>query len=490
MKKPQQQRKPLLKAQTSPQLSSDTICAISTPIGEGGIGIIRVSGPQSVAIVDQLFRRCPSGSLHHVATHTVHYGQIMESLTGEGVDEVLVTVMRAPRTYTREDIVEIHGHGGPVLLHRILGLLIEQGARLAEPGEFTKRAFLSGRIDLTQAEAVMDLIQAKTEASGRAALNRLKGALGREIQDLRDRLSFLLAYIEAAIDFSEEDLELLPQSKAIELVQDGLARVQRLLDTAEEGRILRDGLATVIVGRPNVGKASLLNSRLKQDRAIVTPIPGTTRDLLEEYLNIKGIPLRIMDTAGLRPSSDPIEQEGMRRTEAAMAEADLLLVMIDASQGLVKEEEDRIQMHQKDKRIIVVINKVDLAPQTSGEIREKIEKIAPAVVISATQGLGLEILKETIKALALSARGEGGVGSHALHGMGEGALVAHVRHKAALMATKTHLEEALESIKAGMQEEILALEIRGALDRLGEIIGATTTEEILDRIFQSFCIGK
>ncbi len=488
MKKPQQQLKPLLRPKASQKFSSETICAISTPIGEGGIGIIRLSGPKSIAIGDRLFRRCPSGPLHRVATHTVHYGHIIEPLTGEVVDEVLVTVMRAPRTYTREDIVEINAHGGPLLLHRILGLLMDQGARMAEPGEFTKRAFLSGRIDLTQAEAVMDLISAKTEASGRAALNRLKGALGREIQEVRDRLSFLLAYIEAAIDFSEEDLELLPPSRAIELIQESKARVQRLLDTAEEGRILRDGLATVIIGRPNVGKSSLLNCLLKQDRAIVTPLPGTTRDLLEEYLNIKGIPLRIIDTAGLRPSFDPIEQEGMRRTEAAMAEADLLLVMIDASQGLFEQEEGLLRKYQGNKKVLAVINKIDLAPMASEAIRQKIEGAIPTVAISATQGLGLEELKEAIFVLSLSARG--GVGSHAVHGMGEGALVAHVRHKSALIATKTHLEQALESVKAGMPEEIIALEIRDALDRLGEIIGATTTEEILDRIFESFCIGK
>lgn len=488
MKKLQQQLKPLLSPKAPKKFSSETICAISTPIGAGGIGIIRLSGPQSVEIGDRLFRRCPSGPLHRVATHTVHYGHIIEPRTGEVVDEALVTVMRAPRTYTREDIVEINAHGGGLLLHRILGLLMGQGARMAEPGEFTKRAFLSGRIDLTQAEAVMDLISAKTEAGGRAALNRLKGALGREIQEVRDRLSFLLAYIEAAIDFSEEDLELLTPSRAIELIQEGLARVQRLLDTAEEGRILRDGLATVIIGRPNVGKSSLLNCLLKQDRAIVTPFPGTTRDLLEEYLNIKGIPLRIIDTAGLRPSLDPIEQEGMRRTEAAMAEADLLLVMIDAGQGLFEEEEGLLRKYQENKKVLAVINKIDLAPMASEAIRQKIEGTMPAVAISATQGLGLEELREAILGLSLSVRG--GVGSHALHGMGEGALVAHVRHKSALMATKAHLEQALESIKAGMPEEITALEIRDALHRLGEIIGATTTEEILDRIFQSFCIGK
>jgi len=488
MKKPQQQLKPLLRPKAPPTLSSETICAISTPIGEGGIGIIRLSGPKSIAIVDRLFRRRPSGPLHHVATHTVHYGRLMEPLTGEVVDEVLVTVMRAPRTYTREDIVEINAHGGPLLLRRILGLLTDQGARMAEPGEFTQRAFLSGRIDLTQAEAVMDLISAKTEASGRAALNRLQGALGREIQEVRDRLSFLLAYIEAAIDFSEEDLELLPPSRAIELIQEGLARVQRLLDTAEEGRILRDGLATVIVGRPNVGKSSLLNCLLKQDRAIVTPLPGTTRDLLEEYLNIKGIPLRLIDTAGLRLSFDPIEQEGMRRTEAAMAEADLLLVLIDASQGLFEQEESLLRKYSENKKVLAVINKIDLAPTASEAIRQKIEGTNPTAAISATQGLGLEELKEAIVALSLSTRG--GVGSHAVYGMGEEALVAHVRHKSALIATQTHLEQALESVKAGMPEEIIALEIRDALDRLGEIIGATTTEEILDRIFQSFCIGK
>jgi tRNA modification GTPase len=469
----------------APNTTNDTICAISTPMGEGGIGIVRVSGPDAIAIADRVFRGSPAESLRATATHTLHYGHLLLASTGERLDEVLVSVMRAPRTYTREDTVEINAHGGPLLLHRILEALVEEGARMAEPGEFTQRAFLSGRIDLTQAEAVMDLIQAKTESSCRAALSRLEGALGKEIQEIRERLTNLLAFVEASIDFTEEDIQLLTPAQAAEGIQDNLARVLRLLDTAEEGRILREGLATVIVGRPNVGKSSLLNCLLRQDRAIVTPIAGTTRDLLEEYLNIKGIPLKIMDTAGLQPTTDPIEQEGMRRAQAAMSGADLLLVVVEASEGLQEMEEGLLRQNNKDgKRMILVINKIDLAPRADEAIRAKIDRSIPAVAISATQGLGLEGLKETIKAVALS-----GVNREA-QAEAERPLVAQLRHKTALQAAKTHLEQALEALRSGMQEEILAFEIRGALDRLGEIIGATTTEDILDRIFQNFCIGK
>ncbi len=463
-----------------PPAMTETICAVSTPIGEGGIGIIRLSGPKAISVVKPLFRGLPPASLDRVPSHTIQYGHLIDPPSGRAIDEVLVTVMRSPRTYTREDVVEINAHGGPFLLDRILSLIIRQGARLAEPGEFTKRAFLNGRIDLTKAEAVMDLIQAKTEASYRAAMIRLEGALGREIHDLRDRLRGLLAIIEAQIDFPEDELEAFPMEKAQESVKEVFARVQKLLDTLEEGRILREGLATVIVGRTNVGKSSLLNRLLRVDRAIVTPIPGTTRDLLEETLNIRGVPVRVTDTAGLRASADPVEQEGIRRTRSAIEGADLILLMAEAPAGLKEEEVEFLKRYESRKKVILVINKIDLAANRGEAIHKAANGRVSAVQISATRGDGLDALRDSIRNAALSSVSDGE----------NGILIARLHHKSALLATRVHLEEVMRAIDKGMPEEIIAMDLRGALDRLGEIIGETTTEDILDRIFREFCIGK
>jgi tRNA modification GTPase len=468
------------KTGSRPTDKDETICAISTPLGEGGIGIIRISGPEAIAVVDRIFVSSCNDTLRAAPSHTLQHGHIIHPATHERIDEVLIGVMHGPRSYTREDVVEINGHGGPVLLHRVLELLIHQGARLAEPGEFTKRAFLNGRFDLTQAEAVMDLIRAKTDVGCRAAMKRLEGGLGREIRDLREKLSLLLAYIEAAIDFPEEDLEILPRPRATEDVRSALSDVKRLIESAVEGRILQEGLATVIIGRPNVGKSSLLNGLLQQDRAIVTSIPGTTRDLLEGYLNIKGLPLRVVDTAGLRTPADDVEQEGIRRTESAIAEADLILVVVDASDGLVTEEEDLLRKHAAGKKAVLVINKIDIAQSAGKTIQQKLEGLVPSVLVSATKGEGLEELKDTIKNVAIVMPWS----------ESDGVRVANFRHKIALLAVQGHLDQALSSIQTGMPEDIIAVDVRASLDRLGEIVGETTTEDILSRIFQTFCIGK
>ena len=465
-----------MKGQDTPE----TICAVSTPIGEGGIGVVRLSGPAAVEVVDRLFRSLRPVSLKDVPSHTMHPGRIVHPATGATVDEVIVSVMRAPRSYTREDVVEINAHGSPVLLREILDLAVRQGARIAAPGEFTRRAFLNGRIDLSKAEAVMEVIQAKTEASSRAAMERLEGALGREIHHLREQLRNLLAVVEAAIDFPEEDLEIFPRDEAAKQVDEISNRVRRMIGSYEEGRILRDGLATVIVGRPNVGKSSLLNCLLRQDRAIVSPVPGTTRDLLEEYLNIKGVPLRIVDTAGLRTTEDPVEQEGLKRAQTAISRADLLLVVIEAPAGLMEEESRLIAKHESDKRIVLVINKVDLAPEAGEALREKMDGKIPAISFSATRGQGLDLLREAIRSLALSSG----------RAPRNDIIITEVRHKAALCATEEHLAEVLKAVKEGMPEEMIAVDLHGALDQLGEIIGVTTCEEILDRIFSTFCIGK
>jgi tRNA modification GTPase len=459
---------------------TDTICAISTPIGEGGIGIVRLSGPQSIPVADRLFRSRGKTHLLEAPSHTIHHGILSDPETGEDVDEVLVSVMRSPKTFTREDTVEINAHGSPAVLYRILTLVLARGCRLAEPGEFTKRAFLNGRLDLTAAEAVMDLIQSRTEASSRAALRRLRGGLGREIRSLRDGLARLLALTEARIDFPEEDIGGYPRSESAEGIREAIERITRLLDSSGEGRMLREGLKTVIVGRPNAGKSSLLNALLKQDRAIVTPIPGTTRDVLEAVLNIEGIPVRIMDTAGLRETGDLIEKEGMRRTLAAVEDADLLLVLVDGSSGMEAFEETFLNAHLPNKKIILLINKIDLSPEAAGPIVARLENRVTAIPVSAKRGDGLDILREAV----------GRIGRSGRNAEEDGPLVAHARHITALEGAKGHLEEVIKSLNSDCYEDLIAIDLRGALNRLGEIIGETTNEEILGRIFQSFCIGK
>lgn len=459
---------------------SSTICAIATPPGEGAIGIIRLSGPEAIQVADRVFRNQPQGGLGSVETHTLHHGRIVNPQTGKVLDEVMVAVLRAPRTYTKEDTVEINTHGGPLVMQRILEVILRQGAQMATPGEFTKRAFLNGRIDLSQAEAVMDLIQAKTDDAHRMAMEQLEGRVDREIRGLRDQLTTTLATIEALIDFPEEDLGPDYRPGCIKQVYQCRDRIQALLSTAEQGRLLRDGLKTVIVGRPNVGKSSLLNLLLNSDRAIVSATPGTTRDLIEEHLNIDGLYLRIIDTAGLRSSNDAVEQEGVRRAKGAIERGDLILLVVDATEGLRSTEQELLSGGLSGKRVILVINKVDVAPENGEAIHKMMKGKLPSICLSATQGLGQDDLREALKKMGSSASGR----------EDEGLFIAHLRHKMALEEALRNLDQALEGLEKEQSEEIIAIDLRGALDGLGEIIGSTTNEEVLNRIFQDFCIGK
>jgi tRNA modification GTPase len=452
----------------------DTICAVSTPPGAGGIGIIRVSGRDAIKIASTLFKPRRDKSLETEPSHSFLYGHVVDPASGEPVDEVLVSVMRAPATYTREDVVEMNCHGGTMPLWRTMGLLIAAGARQAEPGEFTKRAFLNGRIDLTQAEAVMDIIQSKTELSHRAANELLLGGLEKEIVELRDRMISLIAAVEANIDFPEEDIETETGQSLAEGVDNLITGVDRLLSGSAYGRILRDGFATAIVGKPNVGKSSLLNALLKQNRAIVTEVPGTTRDVLEEYLNIGGVPLKILDTAGIRHSHDLVEQEGVRRSLAAIESADIVLVMLDGSQPLT-EEDHRVLNEVKGKNTILIVNKADLPSAL-----EKLDKPEKQVSLSCRTGEGIDNMKAMVSALVK----QGTVSSR------EHAWAVNQRHKTALEQTRESLRKALESIQSKLSPEFIALDLRGALDSLGLIIGATYTEDILERIFNDFCVGK
>lgn len=457
----------------------DTISAVATAVGEGGIGIIRLSGPQALTIADALFRGVRGRRASDVASHTVAYGRIVDPATETVVDEVLLLVMRAPRSYTREDVVEIHCHGGPAPLRKILDLTLAHGARLAEPGEFTKRAFLNGRLDLAQAEAVIDIIRAKTDASLRMAVNHLAGGLSAQIRTLRDDILAMIAHLEAAIDFPEEDIEELAAEQAAAGINGLLAAIDKLLATAQTGRILREGLETVIIGKPNVGKSSLLNALLREKRAIVTDIPGTTRDIIEEYVNIRGVPLKIVDTAGIRETTDLVEKIGVERAQEIMRRADLVLLVLDASAPLSAEDRQVLDMLQQ-QQVIVLINKTDLPVRL--ELDEVTARMAGRRVlrISALEGTGLDELEQAIVDMVYAGK----------TAPSDSAFVSNVRHAAALRQARQHLADALATTSAGMPPDFVVIDLRAAWEKLGEITGETVGDDIIDQIFARFCIGK
>lgn len=466
--------------------TDDTIAAISTPLGEGGIGIVRISGPDALAIADKIFVSKDKKRPSEFKTYTMHYGWVVDvqktedrGQKSEIIDEVILTVMRATRSYTKEDVVEINCHGGIVALRRVLELVTARGARLAEPGEFTKRAFLNGRIDLAQAEAVLDLIRAKTEAGLRVGMNQLRGELSGEIRYMRDALADLLAELEASIDFPEEDIEPLDYNEIAQRLQALAEKLARLIRGADAGIILKEGITTVICGRPNVGKSSILNRLLKAERAIVTAIPGTTRDTIEEVVNIKGIPLRIVDTAGIRAAQNIIEDEGIRRSRQYVNGADLVLFVLDTSEPL-KEEDRAIISELEEKEAIAVFNKIDLPRKLADAgLKERLSN-RKCVSISAKTGEGIASLEAAIANKVLN----GTIISS------DEAMVTSVRHKAALVNSLERIKDAQASMAQGMSSEFAASDLRGALDALGEITGETTSEDILNRIFEKFCIGK
>lgn len=460
-------------------LPDDTIAAVSTPPGEGSIGIVRLSGKDAVALVDRTFVS-PSGKLlSRVRSHSVIYGYIKDPVTSEKIDEVIVSVMKSPKTYTREDVVEVNCHGGALPLRRILAAVLNQGARLAEPGEFTRRAFLNGRIDLSQAEAVIDIIKARTERAEKMALLQLEGRLSAEIIGLRDRIADSCALVEAYIDFSEEEFEDPGKVGFLSSIRDILGRLSTLSRSFDEGRLFREGAAMAIVGKPNVGKSSLLNTLLKKDRAIVTDLPGTTRDIIEEGLNIDGIPLRIMDTAGIRETHDLVEAEGVRRSIDAIEEADIVLAVYDSSRILDPADRQIIEK-VKNKQTITVINKWDIhSPDFDAE--DAGLNIYPAVKISALRGEGIGVLKETIVAELLLPHKAGGPAD---------VLITNLRHKKLVDSAIASLLRADGTFEEGEPLEVTALFLHEALDSLGEIVGVVTTDDILNKIFSEFCIGK
>ncbi len=456
----------------------DTIAAISTPFGESGIGIVRISGPLAESIAQKLFK--PKRDQSYLISHRFNYGEIVDPEKGTPIDEVLIVLMKSPKTYTREDIVEIQCHGGYLILQRVLELVLKQGARMAQPGEFTKRAFLNGRIDLTQAEAVIDLIKAKTMSSLEIANQQLRGWLSRELAEIRSRLVEQLALIEAHIDFPEEEIEPIVLGEMTQDLAGMIQKIEEWVTSYEKGRVFREGIQCAIIGKTNVGKSSLLNVLLKEEKAIVTPIPGTTRDVIEEVLNIEGIPVRLMDTAGFRKAMDSIEEEGMKRARERVADADIVLLILDGSRDLDGDDME-IFRETKEKKKVVIINKNDLTLRISLEDVKKNLQGDPIVSISALKNKGIEDLKKAIYHSLIH---------RDIRTTPEHSIVANIRHKEALSQTNDSLSRALKGLEEGASLEFTAFEIRSALEAIGGMVGATTTEEVLNRIFEQFCIGK
>ena len=455
----------------------DTIAAVATSLGESGISIIRVSGNRALKIVSSVFKGKNDRTLEDIKSYTMRYGFIIDKNSGESIDEVIVSYMKGPRSFTAEDTVEINCHGGVISTNRVLLEVIKAGARIAEPGEFTKRAFLNGRIDLSQAEAVIDIIRAKTELSMKSALMQSEGRISREIALMRTSLLGIIAHIEATVDFPEDDLEEITSERVLVDMERVLGEIDRLLSTANEGKIIREGLSTVIVGKPNVGKSSLLNALLMESRAIVTDIPGTTRDVIEEYMNIEGVPIKIVDTAGIRETEDVVEKIGVEKSKEKINEADLIVLMLDSSRALDEEDKEIIE-YISDKKYIVLLNKSDL----EGKITKEDLKLLNShyiIEVSAKTGEGIKELKECIKELFF----KGEVSSTDL-------LITNTRHKEALIRAKESLQASISTLKHTLAIDLASIDVRNSWRYLGEITGETLEEDLIDKIFSEFCIGK
>lgn len=456
---------------------SDTIAAIATAVGEGGIAVVRVSGPDAVTEVEALFRS--KTPLSKAQTHTVHYGHIIDPQSQEKVEEVLVTVMRAPRSFTTEDVVEISTHGGVVAVKRVMDLLLLQNIRLAEPGEFTKRAFLNGRIDLSQAEGVIDLIRSKSDKAFSVALKQVDGQLSQNIRRLRHVLVETLAHIEVNIDYPEHDVESFTSDLIKDKSSQVMMEIDRSLHMAEQGKILREGLTTAIVGRPNVGKSSLLNTLAQGERAIVTDIPGTTRDVIEEYVTINNIPLKLLDTAGIRETMDVVERIGVERSRTAVSEADLLLIVINANEPL-HEDEMALMEQIRGRQAIVIMNKMDLPAQVDRDLLLRYVPEELIVPMSVKENEGADRLEQAISKLFFSGKLESADMTY----------VSNVRHIALLKKARQSLVDAYEAADQFVPIDMIQIDVRLAWEHLGEIVGDTAHDALIDQIFSQFCLGK
>jgi tRNA modification GTPase len=458
-------------------LNNDTIAAIATPAGQAGIGIIRISGPHAETIARSIFK--PKKPLDTFKSHHLYLGHLVDPHSGQMIDQVLLSFMEAPHTYTREDVVEINSHSGYLLLDQILRIALREGARLAKPGEFTFRAFINGRIDLTQAEATVDLINSKSERGLQIASQQVKGALREEIGRLRQRALDILAQVEVAIDFPDEE-GLFPAEQCTAILEkDIIITIERIIARHEERKVWLEGINTVILGRVNAGKSSLLNRLLNEERALVTPVPGTTRDVVEAMVHMEGVPLRLMDTAGFRKVRGKVEQLGIDLTKRKMREADFSLVIIDQSRPL-NQDDLEILAATKHKRSLVVLNKIDLPRKAEPEPLNAATRGVPVVEISALTGEGIDVLRKAIRDLVLAGC------SDAM----ETSIVPNLRHATALSAAGESFKKAFQNIRQELPLEIIATDLQAGLDSLGEITGETSNEEVLDRIFSQFCIGK
>lgn len=461
------------------QTEFDTIAAISTAPGEGAIGIVRISGDDAIRIADEVYR-LKEKRLKEQPSHTIHYGHIVDPKNDEVIDEVMVTVLRAPKTFTREDVVEINCHGGIVAINRILQLVLRMGARLAEPGEFTKRAFLNGRIDLSQAEAVMDLIRAKTDKSMQMAMRQLDGELSKLIQNLRQEILNTLAQVEVNIDYPEyDDVEEMTLQLLREKTQQVSQGIRALLNTASQGKILRDGLKTAIVGRPNVGKSSLLNVLLREEKAIVTDIAGTTRDTIEEYVNVRGVPLQLIDTAGIRETDDVVERIGVERSRKALNEADFVLLILNQSEELM-DEDLRLLEQTKDFKRIILLNKTDLPTKIYMDKVKEFATDSEIVTTSMLKKEGIDQLEEKIADYFF----QGQMNER------DATYLSNTRHIALLEKAEQALQEVANGVDMGMPVDLIQIDFTRAWDLLGEITGDTVQDELLTQLFSQFCLGK
>lgn len=455
----------------------DAIAAVSTPIGNGGIGIVRISGNSAFDILKSIFVPASGKAIDELKSHTINYGHIV--LNNEIIDEVMVSVMKAPKTYTRQDTVEINCHGGIKSVNKVLESAVINGARIAEPGEFTKRAFINGRIDLSQAEAVIDIINSKTDLAHKAALNRLEGKLSAKVKDLRNKIITMTANIEAAIDYPEHDDETMTYNSIKIGTQDVVNAVKKLIETADTGKIIKNGIKTVILGRPNVGKSSLMNSLMDEERAIVTDIPGTTRDILQETVNINGIPLNIIDTAGIRDTDDIIEKMGVEKSKQYAENADLILMMLDGSKEISTDDLEILEFIQN-KNVIVIINKVDLEVLVDYNIICRYIDKKYVVNMSVKNDTGFDFLYNLINDLFFS--GEININDEAV--------ISSERNKASLLKALSSLNNVIETVENKMPEDFISMDLMDAYSALGEITGESVDEDIIDKIFSEFCLGK
>ncbi|MGD6993473.1 tRNA uridine-5-carboxymethylaminomethyl(34) synthesis GTPase MnmE [Sutcliffiella horikoshii] len=458
----------------------DTIAAISTPMGEGAIAIVRLSGEEAFRIIDEIFVTPSSKKMKDVASHTIHYGHIVDPKTDKIIEEVMVSIMRGPKTFTREDVVEINCHGGLVSVNKLLQLVMSRGARLAEPGEFTKRAFLNGRIDLSQAEAVMDLIRAKTDRAMNVALGQMEGRLSKLIQKLRQEILETLAHVEVNIDYPEyDDVEEMTHQLLLEKSTYVKEELEKLLQTSQQGKILREGLSTVIIGRPNVGKSSLLNSLVHENKAIVTDIPGTTRDVIEEYVSVRGVPLRLVDTAGIRETEDIVERIGVERSREVLKKADLILLVLNNNDDLTMEDKQLFEA-VKGMDVIVIVNKTDLPTKIDiGQVKE-LANHHTVISTSLKEEQGIDELEEAISSMFFQGDLEAGDMTY----------VSNSRHIGLITQAQQALEDAIVGMESGVPIDIVQIDLTRTWEILGEIIGEAVHESLIDQLFSQFCLGK